>query len=626
MFLLLTKGYSSVLHDTSLSKSKIRPLYILVKDFEKFNPLINTYDTSLNYFQFINPLRKNNLSFQNLGLPGTPQKNLYFEKLKTPGFDLGFNSMNSWLFDTRSNDEKIVYSPTPYTNLNYTQGEKELIFIEASHTQNLKSRINAGIDYRRIKANNYLFYNFDNQTYDRVRIPNIYNLKFYTSYRSKNDKIYMFGNLFFNKSTLRESGGLKNTSAFDSTSGKLRAFENYLSNATNITKQYAASIKSFYRFGKFKYQIIEKDTSKRDTTGFEFTPKFYFFHDIYLSQTTYNYNDPNNDTQYYEKTFFGKGNSDSMALKEMSNSFGFAFKTKKITSQSKAELSNYGVFNKIYGQESFYNFSIKSNIEHNSSFYNQNLTSGIDAVYFISGYNKNDYLLKAFLLLKKNAEYSVSAIAFSQKHSPAYIQNRFFSNHQIWDQKLSKTERNGLILKFNFYKIKTKFALSICDLKNNPMYSLNSPPKPYDFKYISFDVQNKTSIRNFHFDNRVIYQKLDKIKNFPEFTINGQLYFENKLFRKNMLARIGIDYSWVSEFKADFYVPYTRQFVLQNDVSIGNYPYFNVFLSASIQTVNIYIRYEHINEGMSGANYYSTYLYPNVPRFFSLGINWRLFY
>lgn len=86
MFLLLTKGYSSVLHDTSLSKSKIRPLYILVKDFEKFNPLINTYDTSLNYFQFINPLRKNNLSFQNLGLPGTPQKKSLFRKTENSGF------------------------------------------------------------------------------------------------------------------------------------------------------------------------------------------------------------------------------------------------------------------------------------------------------------------------------------------------------------------------------------------------------------------------------------------------------------------------------------------------------------------------------------------------------------
>lgn len=91
-----------------------------------------------------------------------------------------------------------------------------------------------------------------------------------------------------------------------------------------------------------------------------------------------------------------------------------------------------------------------------------------------------------------------------------------------------------------------------------------------------------------------------------------------------MLARIGIDYYWFSSYYADAYNPFLRQFVWQNNTQIGNYPYIDVYASAQIQTMNLFIRLEHVNQGISG-NGYPTPLYPNPPRFFRFGVNWRLF-
>lgn len=626
MFLLAGKVFSAVQHDTSAAKNKFRPLFFNVKDFENFKTEIKTFDTSLYNINFINPVRKNNLSFQDLGLPGTPIKIFTIEKYKNTGFDLGFNNMNLWLFETKAGNDKIIYAPTPYSNLNYSQGEKELIFIEANHTQNIRKRLNAGIDYRRLKTNNYLFYNFDEQTYDRIRIPSIFNFKIYTSFHSKNDRFYLLGNAIFNKSTLTESGGLKYPEMFDTTSGKLRAFENNLTNATNSIKQYGFAVKTYYRFGKIKYLTKAKDSSKVDTTGFEFAPKSYIFHNIHFSKTDYKYFDPNADTPYYKSTFFGKNLADSIVLKELNNSIGFALNSKNIIFKTGAELSNYGVFNNFYGQLYFYNFSLKSTFDYRFVLKYFMIKTGAIADYFLVGFNKKDYLLRAFINLKYKNKTTLKAEIFSQEHTPEYVQSIFHSNHAIWNQNLSKTKRNGISSLLYFENFKTKVSITACNYENYILYYKDAAPAGVDFNYLNADLENKFNFKKIFFVNRFIYQKASKTYNVPEFSLNGQVYFESFLFKKNMFAQIGFDYSWYSSFYADFYVPYLKQFVWQNQTQTGNYPYFGAFVRARIQTVNVFLKYEHINQSLLKSNYYSTYLYPNVPRFYSLGINWRLFY
>lgn len=626
MIFLAGKALSAAQHDTSLSKKKIRPLYISIKDFENFKPEIKTFDTSLFNLNFINPISKNNLSFQDLGLPGTPIKILNIESYKKTGFDLGFNNMNHWFYDIKNSNDKIIYAPTPYTDLNFSQGEKELIFIEAKHTQNINKRLNAGIDYRRIKTNNYLFYNFDNQTYDRVRIPNIYNLKLFSSYHSKNDKFYLLNNLILNKSTLRETGGLKYPEMFDTTSGKLRAFENNLSNATNKINQYSFEIKSYYRIGNYEYFTQKKDSNKTDTSSFDFTPKKYIYHCINLSINKYTYYDPNADTPYYNTTFFGKTNADSIVLKEMNNRAGIAFNLKNIIFKTNAELSNIGVFNRFYGQQYFYNLSLNSNILYNLPLRNLIIKTGVNAVYYTAGYNKNDFLIKAHLKIKIKTQTSFFAEIFSQKHKPEFVQSTYYSNHAIWNQTLDKTNRNGFSSIVFFERFKTKMSVNICHFSNYILYYKNTAPQGIDFNYLNTDIENKTNFKKVFFVNRIVYQKTSKTYNVPEFSLNGQVYFESFLFKKNMFAQIGFAYNWNSNFYADLYVPYIRQFVWQNHIKTGNYPYLGVFIRATIQTVNLFLKFEHINQGMLKSTYYSTYLYPNVPRFYSFGINWRLFY
>lgn len=613
----------------SLSKNdrKVRPVFVSVQDIESIKKNIQAFDTSLNGFHQLNPYRKQNQAYQDLGLIGTPTQPLFLNTTKQAGFDLGFKTLNTWMYDKLGADERIIIAPTPYTKLNYSQGEKELIFMEVLHTQNITRRWNAGLDYRRLKTNNYL-YSLSGAGDDKIRVPSIYNVKLFSSYLSKRDKYYLLGAATYNKIELRESGGLTDPISFDTTEGKRRVFENPLANASNIINQPGIVIKNFYRFGKTIYQTELKDTNGLDTLSFEFIPKGYFYHTFHASKSTFRYKDPGADTPYY-KTTFEDGINDSMVLKEVTNSAGIALKTtyKQFSNLIKAgaEYSNYSVFNNFYGKEVFYNLSINGLI-------NAALTSKFGEVeldgkgqLFLAGKNSKDYVMHAGAKLLVKDKFKLNAVISSQRHIGDYFQTIGFTAPIKWNQNLNPTFRNGLDASIEWLPWQLKAGFTASTFKNYNIYFLDAAPKGIDFNYLLVFVSHNLKFGKFNWHNRLSYQEINQTFHLPKLSLSGGVFFENRFFKKNMLARIGMDYYWFSSYYADAYNPYIRQFVWQNQTKIGNYPYIDFYLSAQVQTMNLFIRFEHINMGLTGKRYYSTPLYPNNPRFFRFGVCWRLF-
>ncbi len=606
---------------------KIRPVFISIQDLESLKPNIQAFDTSLNGFHQLNSYRKQNIAYQDLGLIGTPGQPLNLTTIKQPGFDLGFNRMNTWMYNKTSADERIIIAPTGYTKLNYSQGAKELIFLELLHTQNITRRWNAGIDYRRLKTNNYLFF-ISGDEYNKIRIPAISNVKLFSSYHGKKDKYYILGAITYNKITLRETGGLKYPLSFDTTSGRLRVFENPLINVTNTINQPSLVINQYYRFGVTSYQTQLNDSNRIDTLSFDFAPKGYFYHTFQLSKTTFKYKDLLPDTFYYP-SFFTEPIFDSMALKEMTNSIGFAIKTtyKQFSNFIKTgiEHSNIGVFNSFFGQRAFNNLSLNGTIlaALTSKFGEIELTG--NGKWFIAGYNNKDYLLQTGAKLLVKEKFKLLAQISSQRHVADYFQNIGFTTPIKWNQTLKPALRNGLDASLEWLPWQLIVGFAASNFQNYNIYFFNSAPKGIDFNYLNVYVSNNLKFGKTHWNNRISYQEISQTFHLPKLSVSGGIYFENRFFKKNMLARIGVDYFWYSSYFADDYNPYLRQFVWQDKTKIGNYPYLDFYISAKVQTMNLFIRFEHINNGISGNRYYSTPLYPNPPRFFRFGVCWRLF-
>lgn len=615
--------------DTSKSLKKVRPTYLSIQKFEALQTDFSSFDTSLNNSHIIHPLRKQYLPYQDLGMPGSATQNLFLSPLKTPGFDVGFHSMDAWLFNMYGADERIVIAPTPYTDLNYNQGEKELIILEATHTRNIRRRWNAGIDYRRVKANNYLFFNLDGQTYNKVRIPNIYNVKLYSSYRSKTDKYYILGSITYNKSNLRETGGLIYPESFDTTSGKRRVFENPYKNASNTINQPSIFVKQYYRFGKSRYETIELDSGHLDTVALQFKPAGYFYHSLHASRTVMCYKDAKADTPYYPAPFFTTGTNDSMRISEISNSIGLVWiNAQKVFNNrihAAVEHNSYGVYNNYYGQVTPYNLSVFGDITAGVHIDSNSLQLTGKGRFYPIGYNQKDYVLAGQALLSLGRKLVLNFGINSQQHKANQFQTVGFTNHSAWVQTLTDTRRNGIEGYAEWLPLNTRLGFVTTAYKNYYLYYNKALPAGIDFNYFNVYLLNNLRGKHWGFNNRFAFQSVSGDYHLPQYTLNGGLYYEAHYFKHNLLARLGVDYYWYSEYFADAYNPYLKQFVWQNTTKIGNYPYFDVYLSGTIQTVNFYLKFEHVNQGISGNRYYSTPFYPNNPRFFRLGINWRLF-
>ncbi len=607
---------------------KIRPVFISLQDIESLKHNIQAFDTSLSGFSQINPFRKQGMPYQDLGLIGTPSQPLSINGLKPSGFNLGFNTMDAWFFPINGSDDKLVMAPSAYTKLNYAQGDKELIFIELLHTQNITKRWNFGLEYSRLKTNNYLYYNLSGQVYSKIRISNLYNAKLFSSFRSKSDKYYVLGAITFNKSLARETGGLSNPLSFDTTFGQLRVFNNPLINATNSVLEPAVNFTQFFRFGKTSLITQKKDSSRSDTLGLNFSPKGYFFHTLNASQSRFQFEDPTADTPYY-KPHFTHGINDSMVLKTFTNSVGFLLKTlyKNITNISKAsaEYSNIGVFNSIIGQLAYSNFSLKA--DHNTSLNSKygDLQFNAHGQWFLAGFNASDYLMMAGLQWTYKNRTKLCASVSSQQHQVDHFQTIGFTSPIKWNQSLSPTQRRNFEASIDYLPWKLKAGLQASKFQNFVLYFPNAAPQGIDFDYLHLFVSHQIKLRKFYWQNRIGIQEAGKIYPLPKFYLAGGIFIENKFFKKNMLARIGFDYHYNSQFYASAYDPSIRQFVWQNTTRIGHYPYIDFYLSAQVQTMNIYIRFEHVNQGLSGTRYYATPNYPNPPRFLRFGVNWRLF-
>ena len=75
----------------------------------------------------------------------------------------------------------------------------------------------------------------------------------------------------------------------------------------------------------------------------------------------------------------------------------------------------------------------------------------------------------------------------------------------------------------------------------------------------------------------------------------------------------------------DRYDPLLAEFYTQNDVKIGSFPRFDVFLNVKVRRTRIFLMAEHINSAWTGYDYFSA---PNQPyRDFKVrfGLVWNFF-
>ena len=137
-------------------------------------------------------------------------------------------------------------------------------------------------------------------------------------------------------------------------------------------------------------------------------------------------------------------------------------------------------------------------------------------------------------------------------------------------------------------------------------------------------IKQHLGFRKFHLQVNLLYQKVlgEDVFRVPEFVAFSSLCFESYLFKKSALMKMGIDFYYNTAFYGNGYLPIYRSFYFQNDKQIGNYSYFDVFITTQIKKARVYAKVSHVNSGLMGNTYYASPNYPMQDRMLRLGVDW----
>jgi hypothetical protein len=107
----------------------------------------------------------------------------------------------------------------------------------------------------------------------------------------------------------------------------------------------------------------------------------------------------------------------------------------------------------------------------------------------------------------------------------------------------------------------------------------------------------------------------------PKFFSKTSLFFEGRIFKKQLWFQLGTDIFWINSYRPYSYMAATNLFYYQTQFKTGNLPVADIFLSFKIKTVQAFVRLEQINTILSQPYFFSAY--HAMPGFtFKLGLNW----
>ena len=199
------------------------------------------------------------------------------------------------------------------------------------------------------------------------------------------------------------------------------------------------------------------------------------------------------------------------------------------------------------------------------------------------------------------------------------MNNNKFKNESIGELKL------GL----SFLKNIINVVFSEKRIQNYIYYDTSALPAQFGADINVFSTEfsvNYNFYKSWNFYNKSLFQfsSNKKIYVISDFTSYSSLYYERNFFNNAMKSSIGMGGNYFSSYYANAFMPATSQFYQQDAVKIGNYPFVDFFINFRIKTARFFIKVEHLNSGISKANYFYVPHLPTPGRTLKVGVDWTL--
>lgn len=240
----------------------------------------------------------------------------------------------------------------------------------------------------------------------------------------------------------------------------------------------------------------------------------------------------------------------------------------------------------------------------------------------VADLNVNGHITTKIKLLGDTV--NITGYGHFRNEEPPYLMKHYVSNHFIWNNDFGKTRSLRLGGYVNIPHTRSYVNVGVENVQNLIYFNSKSMPVQHGG---SVQILNASFHQDFKFGplywaNKVTYQTSSNegVLPLPKLSIYSNLSLNFKVARV-LDVQLGVDCDYYTKYKSINYQPATMTFYNQSEIECGNYPFMNAFVNMKLSKVRFYVLFSHINQGMTGENYFSMPHYPLNPKRFQFGLS-----
>ena len=217
----------------------------------------------------------------------------------------------------------------------------------------------------------------------------------------------------------------------------------------------------------------------------------------------------------------------------------------------------------------------------------------------------------------------VNAVGSFTNLSAPWLMKNYLSNHFVWQNDFGKTRSFRIGGEVLVGRTGTFISAGVENVQNLIYFNSDALPvqEGGSVQIVSATLRQNLKFGPVHWDNEFTFQTSSKqnVVPLPKFVAYSNLYAMFHI--ATLKCQFGVSCDYFTKYRSLGFQPATMAFYNANDGEVGNYPFINVYLNCKLSKTRFFIMVSHVNQGLTGTNYFSMSHYPMNPRRFQLGLS-----
>lgn len=461
----------------------------------------------------------------------------------------------------------------------------------------------------------------------------------------------MHGAFSWSKLSSFDNGGLKDINDMTSSLGsndlpvRMQAMTDYRYLSGYLHNQYTLTKDREYHD---TIEVVESgQTLQKDTVKVKHTPMMTFSHIIDINNSNRRYVEHDADQGFYKQIYFDsiatRDSTDVLTIRNtVAVSFCEAFNTKLkfgATVFAMNECQRFFMDTLPYDSINTYKWYNNTYVggaihKHSGSW----IRYHVEGKVCLLGYKIGEFDVTGRLettIPTGKDKLRIAARAYVKSETPSPYLRHYRSNHLCWDNSFGYTFRvlGGATVEYPTRWIKPRLDFSFENIARPIFFTADDwLPRQYggSVQVITADLGLDLTTPWINLENRVVFQHTtnDSVMPVPMLILQHRLYYHGRWFRA-LDAQIGTDLRYFTLYHAPVLCPATGMFANQQDATVGNYPWMNVFASFYVRSIRLrfFFQYQHISYLFMGrtTRYQTMPGYPTNRDIFRAGVAWHFY-